>query len=100
MCCLKYEQDVYEEKLSRLPKFGAIVETVDGTGEVCGIETLKERVKVKFEENGEAFYKRYDAKDIKVIKDGKEENETDIESEDLRELEDMEKLDKLENEEN
>ncbi len=27
MCCLKYEQDVYEEKLKRLPRIGAIVKT-------------------------------------------------------------------------
>ena len=42
MCCLKYEQEVYEDKLSRLPKIGAIVRTDDGEGEVCGVETLKE----------------------------------------------------------
>ena len=34
MCCLKYEQEVYDEKLSRLPKIGAIVKTEDGEGEV------------------------------------------------------------------
>ena len=44
MCCLKYEQEVYEEKLKRLPKVGAIVKTEDGEGEVCGVETLKEIV--------------------------------------------------------
>lgn len=27
MCCLKYEQEVYEEKLKSLPKIGAIVKT-------------------------------------------------------------------------
>ena len=27
MCCLKYEQEVYEEKLKSLPKIGAIVRT-------------------------------------------------------------------------
>ena len=27
MCCLKYEQEVYEEKINRLPKVGAIVKT-------------------------------------------------------------------------
>lgn len=27
MCCLKYEQEVYEEKLKCLPKIGAIVKT-------------------------------------------------------------------------
>ena len=34
MCCLKYEQEVYDEKLSRIPKIGAIVKTDDGEGEV------------------------------------------------------------------
>lgn len=34
MCCLRYEQEVYEEKLSRIPKVGAIVKTEDGEGEV------------------------------------------------------------------
>ena len=57
MCCLKYEQNVYEEKLEKLPGVGATVQTEDGTGEVCGIETLKERVKVKFKDGDESFYK-------------------------------------------
>ena len=35
MCCLKYEQEVYEEKIAKLPKVGAIVKTKDGKGEVC-----------------------------------------------------------------
>ena len=100
MCCLKYEQNVYEEKLSKLPKIGAIVETKDGIGEICGIETLKERVKVKLEDNGESFFKRYDAKEIKVIKEGVSEDEIDADKEELQELENMEKLDRLENEEN
>ena len=30
MCCLKYEQEVYEEKLKKLPNIGAIVKTPDG----------------------------------------------------------------------
>lgn len=34
MCCLKYEQEVYEEKLKRIPKIGAIVKTENGEGEV------------------------------------------------------------------
>ena len=47
MCCLKYEQEAYEEKLDRMPKIGAIVKTGDGEGTVDSIETLKERKKVK-----------------------------------------------------
>ena len=37
MCCLKYEQEVYEDKLKRLPKVGSIVKTVDGEGIVDSI---------------------------------------------------------------
>ena len=29
MCCLRYEQDVYEEKLKKIPGIGSIVETED-----------------------------------------------------------------------
>lgn len=69
MCCLKYEQEVYEDKLKRLPKVGATVKTEDGEGIVDGLETLKEKVRVKLRDGEGFFYKKYDAKDIKVIKD-------------------------------
>ena len=89
MCCLKYEQDVYEEKMKRLPKIGAIVKTVDGEGTVDGVETLKERLRVKLkDDNGENYYKKYDAKDVKIIKNIEE----DIVDEE--ELEKLEKMDK------
>ena len=85
MCCLQYEQNVYEEKLKKLPKIGAIVKTQDGQGEVCGLETLKEIVKVKFKDGDETFFRKYNAKDIKIIKNiEKESNE--ISKEDLAEL--------------
>ncbi len=96
MCCLKYESDVYEEKLERLPNIGAIVKTEDGEGEVDSIETLKERVRVKIKDNeGDGyFYKRYDAKDIKVIKDTVAEKIDQEELEHKKELEELEKLEK------
>ena len=96
MCCLKYENEVYEDKLKRLPNVGAIVKTEEGEGEVDGVETLKERVKVKFRtEDGDGYtYKRYDAKDIKVIKDIAKERIDEEELENKKELEDLEKLEK------
>ena len=96
MCCLKYENEVYEDKLKRLPNVGAIVKTEDGEGEVDGVETLKERVKVKFKtEDGDGYtYKRYDAKDIKVIKDVAKERIDEEELENKKELEELEKLQK------
>ena len=68
MCCLKYEQEVYEEKASRLPSIGTIVKTEDGTGEICNVETLKERVRVKFKDGDETFFKNYLAKDVTILK--------------------------------
>lgn len=93
MCCLKYEQEVYEEKLSRLPKIGAIVKTTEGEGEVCGIETLQEKVKVRLKDGDEFYYKKYDAKDIELIKDAEGKEDLDVSSpEDLEELTKLEKL--------
>ena len=97
MCCLKYEQEVYEEKLKRLPKVGAIVKTEDGEGEVCGVETLKEIVKVKFHDEEDTFFKKYNSKDIKIIKNVEKEDDS-IEAdnpEDLKELQELEKLEKM-----
>ncbi|MFR8103480.1 MAG: stage 0 sporulation family protein [Clostridia bacterium] len=101
MCCLKYEQDVYEDKLARLPKVGAIVKTEDGKGTVDSVETLKEVVRVKLKDGDDYFYKKYDAKDVKIIKNVSDEKNEKIEVEnpnDLKELEQLEKLDKMEQE--
>ena len=95
MCCLKYEQDVYEDKLKRLPKIGAIVETEDGEGVVDSIETLKEIIRVKFKDGEESFFKKYPAKDVKIIKDVDREEINPEERENLKELEELEKLEKL-----
>lgn len=92
MCCLKYEDEAYQEKLSRLPHVGAIVKTEDGEGEVDNVEILKEVLRVKIK-NGEGFkYKRFDLKDVKVIKDvqNKEQKE-EISKEEMEELKKLEK---------
>ena len=96
MCCLKYEQDVYEEKLSRLPKIGAIVKTEDGEGTVDGVETLKERIRVKLKDtDGEYYYKRYDIKDVKIIKNVSNDSIDPEEKEHMKELQELEKLEKM-----
>lgn len=47
MCCLKYEQDVYEELLKTMPLVGDIVVTPEGKGTIVETFTLLEKVKVK-----------------------------------------------------
>lgn len=89
MCCLKYENEVYEDKLKRLPKIGATVKTADGEGIVDGLETLKEKVRVKFRDGEGFFYKKYDAKDIKIIKDVITKEEEIDEEEELKKIEQM-----------
>ena len=101
MCCLKYEQEVYEDKLNHLPKIGAVVQTADGEGIVDSIETLKEIVKVKLkDDNDETYYKKYNASDLKIIKNADSEVIDDEEKEnmaELQKLEDLEKQDKQTN---
>ena len=95
MCCLKYEEEVYLEKAKRLPKIGAIVKSEEGTGEVVAVETLKEIIRVKYQDGEDVFYKKHNVKDLVVIKDAQEDDSIVVENEeDLEELEKLEKLEK------
>jgi len=91
MCCLKYEQDVYDEKLSRLPKTGSTVQTEDGVGIVDKVEILREKLRVKFEnsESGDISFKMYDLKDVKVLKRAKTKDD-EIDEKKLEELKKLE----------
>ena len=95
MCCLKYEQDVYSEKISKLPKVGSIVKTPSGEGSVEGVEILKEIVKVKIKDGEDFYYKKFDAKDVKVIKSSKGDFVDNEEKENYKELQELEKLEKI-----
>ena len=100
MCCLRYEQNVYEEKNKRLPKVGAIVETEDGKGIVSSVASLKEEIKVQFEDEDGKHFKNYKAEDVKVLKNPKtSKEEQNMDSEELENLKELEKLEKLEKEE-
>ena len=98
MCCLKYEQEVYEEKAKHLPHVGAIVNTPDGKGEVDNVETLREVVRVKIKDGDIIRQKKYNIDEIKIIKDVNSEEETNEEEaeykQELNELETLEEQDK------
>lgn len=99
MCCLKYEQNVYEDKMKKLPHPGAIVKTGDGEGTVESVEVLREIIKVKLnDEEGNSYYKKYNVADVQIIKDSKKEIKADdnIDPEELKELEKIEQMDKYE----
>ena len=92
MCCLKYESNVYEEKLKKLPNIGAIVKTEDGEGEVENIETLKETLRVKIKDGDNYVFKKYNVNDVEIIKDATKEIIDEEELEHKKELEELEKL--------
>ena len=92
MCCLKYENDVYEDKLKHLPNVGAIVKTEDGVGEVDNIEILKEKLRIKFKSEDGYTYKKYEAKDVTIIKDVEREQIDEEEILNKKELEELERL--------
>lgn len=70
MCCLKYEQNCYEDFLRTTPKVGAYVETPEGRGVVEEANLLTGILKVKLEKKPDVPIS-IDKAEVRVIKDGK-----------------------------
>ncbi len=67
MCCLKYEQDGYEELLKITPKFGAVVDTPSGRGTVTDVNLISGKMHVKLDgTGGDAVFTR---EQVKLVKD-------------------------------
>lgn len=69
MCCLKYEQDVYEELLRFTPKVGALVNTPDGRGIVTDSNLLTGELSIRLDSNPDVP-KTFNRKDVSLLKDG------------------------------
>ena len=70
MCCLKYEQDAYEDLIRTSPKAESFVDTPEGRGTVVEVDLLRQRVKVRMEENPETV-SVFANTDIAVLRSGK-----------------------------
>ena len=70
MCCLKYEQDAYEDAIRRMPKNDSFVLTPDGTGNVSDINVLKETVNVRLDDRPEGA-RCYHNCEVCVLRNGK-----------------------------
>ncbi len=70
MCCLKYEQDAYEDLVKRAPKMDSFVETPDGVGTVSSVNLLREKVNVRLEDDPETP-KCYHNCEVCVVRSGK-----------------------------
>ena len=70
MCCLKYEQEAYEDLLRHAPKMDSFVDTPEGRGTVVEVDLLRSRVKVRMEDAPETISVFPNA-DIAVLRSGK-----------------------------
>ena len=70
MCCLKYEQEAYEDLLKNAPKNESFVDTPDGRGTVTEVSLLRQCVKVRMEDHPETVGCYHNC-DICVLRNGK-----------------------------
>jgi len=94
MCCLTFEQDTYEYLLKKMPKVDAVVMTPRGPGTVVFVSLLKERIKVKLDNEQGADIVEYHIDEVQIVKDA--EKKADQEEEKLLEEEELEELKQLE----
>ena len=71
MCCLKYEQEAYEDLLRTTPKVGALVGTADGKGKVVEVNLMSGLLKVRLDANPDAPPRIYPKEEVNVLRDGR-----------------------------
>jgi hypothetical protein len=72
MCCLKYEQDHYEQTRRKMPRIGREVVTPDGNGPVTDLNIVKETVFVRLTNGDTSEIKEYPLESI-IRADGHEQ---------------------------
>ena len=76
MCCLKYEQDAYDELMKITPNVGATVKYAGEVGTVIDANLITVNIIVKPKsEDGIPF--KTNRKDVKIISRGKKKQETE-----------------------
>ena len=71
MCCLKYEQEAYQDLLRTTPKVNALVSTPEGKGIVIDQNLLTRKLTVRLDKDPDAAPKVFKVDEIKVLRDGK-----------------------------
>ena len=100
MCCLKHEEDTYEELNRKLPGVGDFVTTVDGLqGEVQSVNVLRQLVKVVVDVNDEKEIHEYKAEELQFRRKHGKKERLDLTAEELKELELLETEEKEEEQE-
>lgn len=91
MCCLKNEQETYEELNKKLPVIGDTVTLPDGIqGTVQSVNVLRQRVKVVVEVNDEKEIQEFPVNELKFRPRKKKVKVSEKEMKELEKLEDRE----------
>ncbi len=102
MCCLKNEEDVYEELNRMMPGVGDICTANDGyEGEVSSVNILRQTIKILVDIDDEKEVHEYKLDEITNIKKKpkKKNNNNKKNSQDEEEMKELEKLEKIEKQE-
>ena len=102
MCCLKNEEDVYEELNRKMPGVGDYCVAKDGLGgEVSSVNILRQTLKILVEVNDEKEVHEYKLDEIETIrkKQKKKNNNNKKNSQEDEEMKELEKLEKIEKQE-
>ncbi len=71
MCCLRYEQEAYEDLVKKVPKQGAFVETIDGYGTAVQVNLLRQTVKVRLDSDTDDSLHLYKANELCAVPGGR-----------------------------
>ena len=94
MCCLKNEEETYEELNRRLPNVGDYVTTEDGLkGEVHSVNVLRQLVKVIVDVDDEKEIQEYKVEQLRFKRRHGKNRKMDVNEAELKELEKLEKQD-------
>ncbi len=102
MCCLKNEEDVYEELNRMMPGIGDYCKAKDGLeGEVSSVNILRQTVKILVEVNDEKEVHEYKLEELDTIKkkQKKKNNNGKKNSQEYQEMKELEALEKIEKQE-
>ena len=93
MCCLKNEEETYEELNRRLPSIGDLVTAEDGSkGEVQSVNVLRQLVKVVVEEGDSKEIREYEVGQLHFKRKHTKKERMELSPEELEELERLEKV--------
>ena len=90
MCCLKYEQNAYENLIRITPKVGAYVSTSEGKGTVTEISLLTGLAKVRSEKAGYGEPMIFEREAVRVIRDARPQKDDDEQIKRNKELKKLE----------